>query len=91
MKPKAYDNCVLISNQQYEKYNKMKGYKNRTGQNFDKIYTFVHRLVMLSELLNSGIYEKEEIERDMELTIDELYTHCENYRNLVNSFDDCEF
>lgn len=91
MTPKTIENGVLITAQQYEKYRKMRGYKNATAQKYDVIYTMVFRLLMLSEFLNSGIYEKEDIERDMELTISELYSCCENYREIIRNFDDCEF
>lgn len=81
---------VSVKFKQLEDYERLKKYHCDVSDNYGQIHIMVFRLLMLSELLNSGCYEKKEIENDIIATVFDLYHYCEKYEALIKSYDDGE-
>lgn len=79
---------ILLNHKQLEDYERLKEYHCNVADNYDQIHIMVFRLFVLSELLNSGCYEKKDIEQDMLSTVFDLYHYCEKYEALIKSYDD---
>lgn len=85
MNPIELDDCVLIGKPSYEKYRKLKGFHRNACDRFGKINTLVFRLFVFVDLLNTEIYDRKEIEYNIEMTIEELYECCEKYKDMLDT------
>ena len=78
---------VTVNFEQLKDYERLKKYHCDVSDNYGQIHIMVFRLLMLSELLDSGCYKKQEIEKDIAATVFDLYHYCEKYEALIKSYD----
>ena len=81
---------VTVNFEQLKDYEKLKKYHQKVSDDYMQIHIMTFRLLMLSELLDSGCYEKKEIEKDIVATVFDLYHYCEKYEALIKSYDNDE-
>lgn len=88
--PQIMNNRVLITEEEYNEYRKLKKYRCRVFDCFEEIKMLIKRLLMLEELLSFSereTYSKEDIKNNMDLTIDELYNSSEKYEAILENID----
>lgn len=79
------ENGVIISREEYEKYNQLKTFRRNAVEQFDMIKVLVFRLSVFINLLIENDDACEEIISNIQLAIEELNDSCNQYKNLLES------
>lgn len=84
------NNKVLISQDDYTEYIKLKRYRCRVIDDFSEMKMLIKRLLMLEELFDfsgSTDYSSEDIKNNLDATIDELFCLSKKYEMILNTID----
>lgn len=79
------ENGVIISREEYDKYNKLRAFRRNAIEQFDMIKILMFRLDVFVNLLIENDDDSEEIISNIQMAIEELSESCNNYKNMLDS------
>lgn len=79
------ENSVIITQEEYEKYNKLKTFRRNAIEQFDMIKILVFRLNVFINLLMENDDDREVIISNIQLAIEELSDNCNNYEKMIEN------
>ncbi|MDE5964248.1 MAG: hypothetical protein K2G73_00875 [Eubacterium sp.] len=79
------ENGVIISKEEFERYNKLKTFRRNSTEQFDMIKILVFRLNVFINLLIENNDDREEIISNIQLAIEELSDKCSDYQKLIEN------
>lgn len=79
------ENSVIITQEEYEKYNKLKTFRRNAIEQFDMIKILVFRLNVFINLLMENDDDREVIITNIQLAIEELSDNCNNYEKMIEN------
>lgn len=85
MENKEIENGIIISREEYERYNKLKAFRRNAIEQFDMIKILTFRLNVFISLLIENNDSSEEIISNIQMAIDELNDSCRNYKDMLDS------
>ena len=79
------ENSVIITQEEYEKYNKLKTFRRNAIEQFDMIKILVFRLNVFINLLMENDDDHEVIITNIQLSIEELRDNCNDYEKMIEN------
>lgn len=79
------ENSVVITQEEYEKYNKLKTFRRNAIEQFDMIKILVFRLNVFINLLMENDDDREVIISNIQLAIEELSDNCNDYEKMIEN------
>ena len=79
------ENSVIITQEEYEKYNKPKTFRRNAIEQFDMIKILVFRLNVFINLLMENDDDREVIITNIQLAIEELSDNCNDYEKMIEN------
>lgn len=79
------ENSVIITQEEYEKYNKLKTFRRNAIEQFDMIKILVFRLNVFINLLMENDDDREVIITNIQLAIEELRDNCNDYEKMIEN------
>ncbi|MCI9145316.1 MAG: hypothetical protein HFJ97_03015 [Eubacterium sp.] len=79
------ENSVIITQEEYEKYNKLKTFRRNAIEQFDMIKILVFRLNVFINLLMENDDDREVIISNIQLAIEELSDNCNDYEKMIEN------
>ncbi len=79
------ENSVIITQEEYEKYNKLKTFRRNAIEQFDMIKILVFRLNVFINLLMENDDDREVIITNIQLAIEELSDNCNDYEKMIEN------
>lgn len=77
------ENEIIISREEYEKYNRLKKYRRNAIEQFDVIKALMFRLNVFFNLLIEENNSYEEIIFNLQSAMDELSENCRDYEEFL--------
>ena len=79
------ENSVIITQEEYEKYNKLKTFRRNAIEQFDMIKILVFRLNVFINLLMENDDDREVIICNIQLASEELSVNCNHYEKMIQN------
>ena len=79
------ENSVIITQEEYEKYNKLKTFRRNAIEQFDMIKILVFPLNVFINLLMENDDDHEVIISNIQLAIEELSDNCNDYEKMIEN------
>lgn len=79
------ENEIIISREEYEKYNRLKKYRRNAIEQFDVIKALMFRLNVFFNLLIEENNSYEEIIFNLQSAMDELNENCRDYEEFLKN------
>lgn len=79
------ENEIIISREEYEKYNRLKKYRRNAIEQFDVIKALMFRLNVFFNLLIEENNSYEEIIFNLQSAMDELSENCRDYEEFLKN------
>lgn len=85
MENAEHEKGILISMEEFEKFNQLKAFRRNAIEQFDLIKILMFRLNVFINLLMENDDEGEEIIANIQMAIEELNYSCDGYKNLLEN------